>query len=150
MAKIPLWRYSAVPTTPSPVTGSPIARPPLPAAREAEALPTARLTFGLCGSTRAASAAIVSAAMAVPHWISELPTKKCNQHDENEGKLAYLDVSKQVHQAIVVVAPVAPMPELVLGSQNARRFPSPWAVEEHHACFIVRDDGGTGARICLF
>jgi hypothetical protein len=76
--------------------------------------------------------------------------KKCNQHDENEGKLAYLDVSKQVHQAIVVVAPVAPMPELVLGSQNARRFPPPWAVEEHHACFIVRDHGGTGARICLF
>jgi len=27
MAKIPLWRYSAVPITPSPVTGSPIARP---------------------------------------------------------------------------------------------------------------------------
>jgi hypothetical protein len=74
MAKIPLWRYSAVPITPSPVTGSPIARPPLPAAREAEALPTARLTFGLCGSTRAASVAIVSAAMAVPHWISELPS----------------------------------------------------------------------------
>jgi len=31
-----------------------------------------------------------------------------------------------------------------------RRFPPPWSVEELDACFVVRDNGGQGANLCLF